>query len=142
MKEFFLILFFAKSIVVTPEPIDIVDSVSLKFAEPVSAITSGAHIRIDVTDSVRDSVGLANIVAVLDYLKKKYPDGSVSASLTTATGEATILDKTGGSANAESAQLILLSSTGVPTGIDFSEVEIVSTADLKGVSVTWQNHYK
>jgi len=74
MKEFFLILFFAKSIVVTPEPIDIVDSVSLKFAEPVSAITSGAHIRIDVTDSVRDSVGLANIVAVLDYLKKKDVD--------------------------------------------------------------------
>lgn len=142
MKEFFLILFFAKSVVVTPEPIDIVGSVSLKFAEPVFAITSRTHIHIDVTDSVRDSVGLANAVAVLDYLEKKYPDGSVSASLTTTAGEAAILDKVGGSTSADTAQLMLLSSTGVPTGIDFSEVEIVSIADLKGVSVTWQNFSK
>lgn len=140
MKEFFLILFFAKSVLLTPEPIDISGGVRLTFPEPVSAITSGAHIRIDVTRSLTEDVDLSSIVAVLDHLNTIYPDGSVTGTLTTAVGQRVILDLCNGSANGKNAELLLSSSSGVPTGIEYSQFEIRSSIDLHGVKVTWQNH--
>jgi hypothetical protein len=142
MKEFFLILLFAKSIVITAEPIDIRNSVSLSMAEPVSAITSGAHVRIDVTNSLVGTTDFSNIVSVLDHLKMQFPVGSVVAILTTTTGEKMILDKVSGSTNGENAELVLSSSSGLPTGIEFSELKIESSIELLGVTIIWQNYSK
>ena len=140
MKEFFLILFFAKSVLLTPEPFDVLGGVSLTFPESVSAITSGAHIRIDVTRSLTEDVDLSSIVAVLDHLNSICPDGSVTGTLTAASGQRVILDLCNGSANGKSAELLLSSSSGVPTGIEDAQLEIRSSIDLHGVKVTWQNH--
>jgi hypothetical protein len=137
MKEFFLILFFAESVLLTPQPVDIEGEVTLQLAEPVSAITSGANVRIDVTGNIVDTVDLSNAVAVLDYLAQRYPDGSV-----TARGEKTILERVSGSTSGEKAELVVSSSSGVQTDIDFSELRIASTTPLRAVTVTWQNHAK
>ena len=142
MKEFFLILFFAQSIVITAEPIDIKNSVILRLANPVSAITSGAHVRIDVTNSIDGTVDFSEIVSVLDYLKKQFPAGSVTAILTASNEEKLVLDNVNGSTNGENAELILSSSSGVPTNVEFSELEIESSSELIGVTVTWQNFSK
>jgi hypothetical protein len=142
MKEFFLILFLAKSIAITTEPIDIVNSVSLILAEPVSAITSGENLLIDVTSSLVGTIYFSNIVWFLEYLKTQYPNGSVKAILTTSTGQSVILDNVSGSANGENAELVISSSSGLQTGIEFSELKIESSKKLLGVSVTWQNHSK
>jgi hypothetical protein len=77
MKEFFLILFFAKSVVITPEPVDIASIVTFDLPEPVSAITSGAHVRIDVSESLPSDLDVSDPVAVLEYLAVRFPDGSV-----------------------------------------------------------------
>ena len=142
MKEFFLILFFAKSLLLTPEPIDIEAEVTLQLAEPVSAVTSGAHLRIDVTHSIAGSVELPNVEAVLDYLAERYPDGSVTATLTTGSGEQAILERVSGSTGGERAELIVSSSSGIQTDVDFSEVKIATKTPLQSVTVTWQNHAK
>ena len=142
MKEFFLILFFAESVLLTPEPIDIAGEVALELAEPVAAITSGAHLRIDVTGSIPSSVELSDVVAVLDYLGERYPDGAVTAKLSSDSEETAILGRSSGSSNGERAELILSAASGVPTGIDFSELRILSTTPLRSVTVTWQNHAK
>jgi len=142
MKEFFLILFLGKSVLLTPTPIDLVDAVTLEFGEPVSAVTSGAHLRIDVTHSVPRSIDLANVVGVLDYLATQYPDGSLTATLTANTGEVQFLEHVGGSSDGKTAELTVSSSKGVPTGIDFSELKIVTSAPLPAVTVTWQNYKK
>jgi hypothetical protein len=142
MKEFFLILFFAKVISLTNEPIDVNNRVSFDLKESVSAITSGAHIRIDVTNAIAGTVDLSNSVSVLDTLKVKFPDGSVKAVLTADNGEKTVLDKISGSTNGEVAELILSSSSGVPTGIEFSKLELESSRKLEDVKIAWQNYYK
>ena len=142
MKEFFLMLFLAKSIAITTEPIDIIGNVNLSLAEPVSAITSGANVRIDITNSLEGKIDLSNIVSVLDYLKAQYPNGSVKAILTTSTGERVILENVSGSTNGENAELVISSSSGLQTGIEFSKLEIESSKKLLGVSITWQNHSK
>ncbi len=142
MKEFFLILLFAKSIAITAEPIDIRNSVSLSLAEPISAITSGAHVRIDVTNSLVGTTDFSNIVSVLDSLKMQFPSGSVIAILTTTSGERMTLDKVNGSTNGENAELVLSSSSGLPTGIEFSELKRESTTELVGVTIIWQNYSK
>jgi hypothetical protein len=140
MKEFFLILFFAQSIAITAEPIDIKNSVSFRLADPVSAITSGAHVRIDVTNSLTGTIDFSDIVSVLDYLKVQFPSGSVIAILTTATGEEMVLDNVSGSSNGEIAELVLSSSSGMLTDVDFSELTIQSLTRLNDVTVTWQNY--
>ena len=142
MIEFLQILFFAKSLLLTPEPVDIEGEVTLQLAEPISAITSGAHVRIDVTGSIPSSVDLSNVVAVLDYLAERYPDGSVTATLITRSGEQAILERVSGSTGGERVELIVSSSSGTETDVDFSEMKIVTTTPLRGVTVTWQNHAK
>ena len=142
MKEFLLILFLGKSVALTPMPIDIIDEVTLELGEPVSAVTGGAHLRIDVTRGVPSSIDLGDVVDVLDYLAGQFPAGSVTATLTTDTGVAQTLDQVGGSSDGRTAELILSSSTAVPTGIDFSELKIDTTIPLPAVTVTWQNYRK
>lgn len=142
MKEFFLILFFAQSIAITAEPIDIKNSVSLNLVDPISAITSGAHVRIDVTNSLAGAVDFSNIVSVLDHLKMQFPTGSVIAALTTTTGERMVLDNINGSTNGENAELLLSASTGLSIDVEFDELVIESVIELYGVTVTWQNYSK
>ena len=116
--------------------------VAFQLPEPVSAITSGAHVRIDVTRSLPSNIDTSNVIAVLDYLKAKYPDGSVTATLVTESGQTTILDRVGGSAGGEVAELTLWTLSGVETGVDFSELKIETTTRLEGATVLWQNHKK
>ena len=142
MKALFLILFFGKSVVLTPEPIDIVGEVTFQLPEPVSAITRGAHVRIDVTRSLPSNIDTDDVIAVLDYLRDEFPDGSVTATLVTESGQMTILDRVGGSTGGEVAELTLWSLSGVDTGVDFSELKIETTIRLEGVTVLWQNYTK
>jgi hypothetical protein len=142
MKELFLLLFFAKSVVIAPEPIDIVGEVSFQLPEGIAAITSGAHVRIDVTRSLPGDIDNSNVIAVLDYLRAKYPGGSVTATLVADSGQETILDRVGGSAGGKGAELVLWTLSGVETGVDFSELIIETTKSLDDVTVVWRNHKK
>ena len=97
-----------------------------------------------------DIIGLSSFLVttlpvcseVLDYLRDEFPDGSVTATLVTESGQMTILDRVGGSTGGEVAELTLWSLSGVDTGVDFSELKIETTIRLEGVTVLWQNYTK
>ena len=142
MKTFFLILFFAKSVAITTEPIDISHGISFHLTEPISAITSGAHVRIDLTSSLVGTVDLSNTVSVLDYLREHFPNGSITGTLTAMSGETITLDWLGSATSGDDAKLILASSSGVPTDMAFSELKIDTSIELSDVNIIWQNHSK
>ena len=48
MKEFFLILLFSEWVQLTPVPVDVADELVLNPSEPISAITSGAALHVDL----------------------------------------------------------------------------------------------
>jgi hypothetical protein len=142
MKEFFLILFFAKSVMLSDAPGDILGEVDLSPDEPVSAITSGAHLRLDLTEQLKGRIDLADSVAVLAHLERMYPQGTVSGRLLALDGQEFLLDRSSGATDGKSAELLLSASSGLPTGLDFSRVWVTSSIPLYGVTVTWQNHAK
>jgi hypothetical protein len=142
MKEFFLILFYAKALTLTVEPIDIENHASIRLKEPLSAITSGAHVRIDVTKIISGTVDLSDTVLVLETLKLKFPNGSIKVTLSANDDQIIVLDRISGSTNGKTSELILSSSTGVPTGVEFSKLEIESSTKLSAVTVIWQNYSK
>ncbi len=82
MKEFFLILFFSKTILLTSTPVTIGANLTLTPSEPLTAITSGASLHIDVSH-ILDGVGIKNkgIVESRKILSSHIPENSVSAIL-------------------------------------------------------------
>jgi hypothetical protein len=142
VKEFFLILFLAKSVAITPEPINISNGVTFHLAEPVSAITSGAHLRIDVSGSLARHKDVKGVVNILQLLEEEFPQGSITGALTTAEGDTIILDRLSGSTDGLDAELILASSVRMPADIEFTEITLNSSVELIGVTITWRNHSK
>ena len=50
MKEFLLIFLFSKMVLLTPDPVDLYGEKDIYPKDPLTAITSGASIEVDVTD--------------------------------------------------------------------------------------------
>jgi hypothetical protein len=140
MKDFFLILFFSKVVVLTPGPIDIVDSVTLQLGSPISAVTEGAQLRIDVSEQMSEQSQDLQISSILERLRQRFPSGSLSARLITPEGEELVLDTVSGATDGSSAELILSSSNGVKTNLEFTQVKIVTSRELRCVTISWQNY--
>lgn len=140
MKDFFLILFFSKVVVLTPGPIDIVDSVTLQLGSPISAVTEGAQLRIDVSEQMSEQSQDLQISSILERLRQRFPSGSLSALLITPEGEKLVLDTVSGATDGGSAELILSSSNGVKTNLEFTQVKIVTSRELRCVTISWQNY--
>lgn len=142
MKNFFLILFFAKSVMLSDAPMDLLGEADLSPDEPVSAITSGAHLRLDLTEQVKGRVDLSDSAGVLAYVERIFPKGTVSGRLVSADGREFPLDRSSAATDGESVELLLSAKGGLPTGVDFTTVTVTSIIPLYRVTVTWQNHAK
>ena len=137
MKEFFLILFFAKSILLTPSSVDLTSEwTQIPLVEPLEAITSGAVIYVDVTKYV-------NADASIDRLDSTFPAGTVKARLVQKDGQETLLvNSSAYSFKKDKVYLSLDAAAGVPTDNEYTELFIRSTNPLSGVSLVWTNHRK
>jgi hypothetical protein len=140
MKEFFLILFFGKAVLLTPVPIDINASLVLEFDEPVSAVTPGASVLIDVS-AMLTAQDREHIQNSGERVSKLFPDGSITAQLTGTEGASILLTFDGGFLIGDDAiELALNAQGGVPTDLEFKRMVIESTVELKGVSISWKNY--
>ena len=141
MKEFFLILFYSKVVLLTPAPVDVLGQMEIAPAEPLEAITRGANIQIDVS-SYTGGLSLKNtgIVELRQAVRNKIPEGSVTATLYSAQGHKIELHDSGISLGPEDARLIFHAASGVPTDVASNRVVIASRVGLKGVKVFWQNY--
>lgn len=141
MKEFFLILLFSKWVVLTPQAIDIANEIVLSPEKPLTAITGGAGVHIDLSDFA-PAVGIkqTGIEESMRILNESIPREGVSGYLLTAEGQRISLDKAFFSLENNQAWMVLTSSSGIPTGPEFVTLSIRSSVEIPGVLVYWKNY--
>lgn len=140
MKEFFLILFFSKTVLLTPMPVNISGEMVIRPEKLLGAITPGASLEIDVSEFTgRMKMKEMGIVEVKEILKQKIPEGSVRATLHGSNGEKIALNELGFSISNDGANLILFADSGIPTNAAFNKITITSDTELRGVKVYWKN---
>ena len=137
MKEFFLIMFFAKSILLTPGGVDLTrEWLQIPLDESLEAITSGAAIYVDVTKHVYVDVSI-------DDLDDIFPAGTIKVRLVHDDGQETLLDNSSAYTFEEDKVYLNLDSIGgVPTHKEFTEMYIQSAKPISGVFLIWSNHRK
>lgn len=139
MMEFFRILFFAKTVLLTPEPIDLVGDVELELKEPLVAITRGASIEIDVS-SILTKRKQESIIEFDRKVAEIFPVGGIEANLFSEDEVKVILSYDGGAAYTnDRVFLMLYADGGVPTDVEFDRLMIRSRIKLTSVTVSWRN---
>ena len=139
MIEFIKILFLAKVIVLTPEPVTIEDQLSIDAQSPIKAITTGASIRIDISEQVRFNIGNKDMFESYDFMKKNFPSGSVRVELHS-KDQIVVLDRISYFSGKEKLGLNVSSKTGVPTDLEFTRIVINTSVSLKNTVVSWKNY--
>lgn len=141
MKEFFLILFFSKTVLLTTAPIDLFGEKILVPDESLNAITQGASIQIDVSDYIAHSnLTGGGLVENQKQLNELIPQGSMKAILFGTDGSQKQLDHIGFSWSPNDTRVVLTSTSGIPTDREFNKVIITSCVNLKSVRVYWKNY--
>ncbi len=140
MKVFFLILFLGKSVLLTPTPVILENTLVLVPKEPISAVTSGASLEIDVSSIVMKSKE-ERTVEFRARVKKLFPPHTIKANLVQKNGEKIPLIYAGYfSFNNKGTWLSLSSESGVPTGKEFITVEVISKIKIEDVTIHWRNY--
>jgi hypothetical protein len=140
MKELFLILLFSEWVQLTPIPVDLWGISTFAPEDPVSAITPGAAVHIDLAESVPEAaIRSAGLRESIDLLRRRIPLESVQGFLLTDAGEQIQLDQKSFSPENDKAWLVLGSKAGVPTGVDFVEVTVTSSTQIHDALVYWKN---
>lgn len=140
MKELFLILFLGKSVLLTPTPVTLENKVTLIPKEPISAVTAGVSLEIDVSNIVKTSKE-EGIIEFRERVKKLFPPHTIKASLVQKNGKEITLFYTGGHLfNDKSTRLALHSQSKVPTDKKFIKVIIKSKIKMEDVMVYWKNY--
>ena len=137
MKELFAILFFGKTVLLTPNPVSIDGRFELMLDEPITAVTGGASLQIDVSSTIQ----VTTISETRQTVSSRFPDGCLSAVLFGANGEV-ILQDNGTSISNRDVRITLASVSGVPVGDEFSRIEVQSCLELTDVEIYWKNHKK
>ncbi len=137
MREFFAILFFGKWVLLTPNPVSVEGHLELSLEDPIVAVTSGASVRIDVSNLVSGS-SISEIKQSFDSI---FPESCVSAVLQGPDGPVA-LSRTSSLLSNDQTLLSLSSDTGVPTKTEFSRIELTSCVELKDVNIYWANYKK
>lgn len=104
--------------------------------EPVSALTSGAYIEVDVSSLFETS----DVFWAPEAMNEVLPAGSIEASLLTADEEAVELTFQGGFKKAGDEIWVALHATdGVPTDREFVRITVRSTVRIENAVVQWNN---
>ncbi|MGD8175833.1 hypothetical protein [Marinimicrobium sp. ARAG 43.8] len=141
MLEFIRILLFGSSVLLTPDPIEIVNEpFELQFEEPISAVTAGAAFYIDVTAMVPYEV--QNIFQARAWAEKAFGKESISIVLINdaTERELTLLYKGGFGWSETTADLTIGAEGGFPKTVEYDRLVLTSDTDLYGVRIVWKNY--
>jgi len=132
MKEFFLLLFFLKTTILTSAPVIIsTNGIEIIPEKPLKAVTGGAAVYIDVSVYLKNNS--------IEDIEKKFPEGSVHGKIITYEGKEIELLHQGYSLTGNKMYLIIGGNNPFPTNIDFSKVILFSQNELQNVFVVWMN---
>jgi hypothetical protein len=136
-NDFLKILFFSKTVLLTPYPIDLAGSLEISLENPLTAITARPSIEIDVLRWVSLSEEM-DIFDIREMVKEKIPPGSVYAKMM--GEEEIVLSYTGYvSVGKNDVRIQLFSDEKFPTNKKFERLVIHSEIEMKSVSVYWKN---
>jgi hypothetical protein len=134
--SFLKILFFSGWVTINAEPVDIGNTpVMLEAPETLDVVTSGAHIKVDVTNMVSGE----DLFEIRDELDKLFPENCVVAVVSGDDGKEAIFDRLGSSIGNSSVHLTLGSDIGVGTDAKFSRISISSCQPIDQTTVIWVN---
>ena len=142
MLDFLIILFFAKTVLLTPDFVDIDVSnelYKLEFKKPITAINSGANIQLDVTEMLLGDID-KGVIVVRSKIKELFPSGSIEVSLL-GKGSNINLEYSGVLKSKNSVRLAFTSNQ-MPTDTEFSSLALKTKVPLKKVRFFWKNHRK
>ena len=140
MIEFILVLLLGKSIVLTPEPINLSGTHEISLTAPIKAVSSGARIGVDVSSivSIRPDESLVDF---RDRVGREFPSMSMSALLQSSEGKSIKLIYSGNVEIGKSTVVLSLTSgNAFPTNQAFNRLTVTSTVQAKGVKVIWTNY--
>lgn len=142
MRDFLLALLFSKVILLTPHPVSVEGRIELVPAEPLTAISSGAELEIDVTSMVPNE-SKKRLFEFWDKAEAAFPAGVISAELVDRAGHVVSLKYQGHSSiSNDDIRLILDNGGEISTKAEYVKVVIDSRIPLKNVSVYWRNYKK
>jgi len=143
MIEFFTILFFGKTILLTPSEIDIdVGNVvyELPLDEPLVAVSGGASIQIDVTNMLKLDESMT-VRQFREVATIRFRGSAILANLIAES--ATIrLDFDGATSVDENSVRIILEADDIPLDLEFNRLTLETSVPLRQVSVFWKNYSK
>lgn len=140
MKELLMMLFFSKSILLTPQSVNLDGILEIKPKKKLTAITSGAHLKIDVTEVIGPPSG---ILETWDKVKKQFPSGIIEAELYSDNNQPIILFYEGySSMSTNEVWIDLYSDSGIPTNVKFNKILLRSQIKIPTVKVIWVNFKK
>ena len=141
MKTFLLILFFSKTIPLTTEPVTIISEMTIHPDEPLSAITKGASVKIDISKMLPNAnVKSSGILEAQALIEERIPYRSTRARLITEDDTEITLSDYGIALSNDGAWYSLSARNGVPTDLEFTKVIIESSVELHDVQVFWRNY--
>ena len=139
MMEFLSILFFAKTVLLTPVPIDLYGDLDMRLRTPLTAITSGASVEVNVSSMI-SKPEKEGILEFGRRIKSAFPPGTLEAKLIGNDGQEVKLSYEGNYAYSNDAVLLVLTANnGVPKKVEFERVVVTSHIKLKSVLVSWKN---
>ena len=139
MYEFFMVLFFGKTLLLTPVGVDVDSYTKISLDEhPVMAINSGAQIQIQVPEIL--NVKTSSPVDRISLIESIFPSDSLRANIVSSNGESFVLDVQSVSVSADDSRICLSSSSGVPTNTEYNTILLYSKISIKGAKVYWKNH--
>ncbi len=135
------ILLFGKWVVLTAAPITLpAEPIELRPEVKLKAVTSGAHVLIDVT-SVMGEVP-AGIFVGSEGVNREIPKGCLNVALLSDGGQDLELNEQGTSQGGGSIHLVFFSYEGVSIDQEYEGVRIQSCKEVPDIKVIWVNHSK
>ena len=143
MIDFIFILLFSKTVLLTPEFVDVNSNekgYEISLDKSINAISSGASIQIDITEMVPESVK-GDIIKTRKSVSNIFTDGSIEAILSTDIGDINLRYE-GGILIRNAGVRLAIYSAKIPTYTDFNMVTIKTDVNLKNIKVYWKNYKK
>ena len=143
MWKFIIILFFSKTILLTPSAINIDkgEKYVINLNESISAITTGANIQIDVSNMIIKDTLKINLIETRRIVSDMFDKGSIQAVLIS-ENDKIMLTYQGETFINENNIRLVLSANKVSIRVDFSAIEMTSDVRLEKIEVFWKNYKK
>ena len=138
MIDFFRAIFFGQTLLLTPMPVDIQSNYDLILSAPISAVTEGAYIGIDIASGYPSK---SDVFGALEAAKKEFPKGCVVAELSQSRGNRTLhmLYSGGFIGTKDGLRLMIEAAANSPIDVKFDKLHVTSCKVIAKARIYWKN---